>query len=214
MSGSGLPALLFYLVLSIHLAGAQPLEAPTPNPRPLPPPAADSSNARQSSTAERNTGSQETDALLERWRLSDRRDRITRGRIVVAELEEPVGEVHIAGNLHRDVSIGLHFRCKEGRPTFFIYLIRIPFVSTFGNTVTYRIDNDQPITSNAWQQSDDRSSLGFFNHPSALVVSRRLARASELHIRISNRLVRSVEASFNLSGIERALRDVRAACNW
>ena len=112
--------------------------------------------------------------------------------------------------------VGLDIICLEG-----LTGLGISWGSYLGMDdpdVTYRID-DAPAETRQWTISSTDYEGTFFPYssrkdPSTLAFIQKLMEADQLIARVDPYMGASITAIFDLTGIENALEEVRAACGW
>lgn len=113
----------------------------------------------------------------------------------------------------RSISPSLQVRCQENVTS--IYLLADEFLSTQPIRVEYRID-DGPVRNARWAVSTDYEAAGQWRGAGAIPFLRQLvdARAERLTLRYTPHGSSPRTVSFDVSGIDRRIADVRQACGW
>ncbi len=82
----------------------------------------------------------------------------------------------------------------------------------YGQTVSFRVDDEKP-RSNWWNVSTDFSALGYWG-PGAINFVRQLIGARKIYVRAAKNRGGDAETSFDLDGLEEAIRPIADACKW
>lgn len=108
----------------------------------------------------------------------------------------------------------LALRCMEGQTSFYVSFAEnlMSDQQDFGS-ITYRIDNAVP-GSHQMQVSVDDHALGLWDTDAAIAAIRPLFGAKMLHMRATPYAGKPMDLDFPVTGLERAIIPLRAACGW
>ncbi len=109
----------------------------------------------------------------------------------------------------------LHIRCVENTTALSIYFAGEFMASAGRNSVTvdYRID-ERPPQQRSFRESNNNQHLGLWNGGQSIPLIREMFEASSIYIRATPFSESSVQAEFNISGLEDAIIPLREACSW
>lgn len=79
--------------------------------------------------------------------------------------------------------------------------------------VTYRID-EETAREESFEASTDNSALGLWTGGSAIPFLQELLEKDQLIVRFTPFNMSPVEATFNIGGIDEAIKPLREACSW
>ncbi len=85
-------------------------------------------------------------------------------------------------------------------------------VSDYG-TVTYRLDKQGP-RSVAMEASADEEALGLWKGRKSIPIIKTMFGKSQLIIRMTPHSQSPVTATFDISGLDEAIKPLRKACGW
>jgi len=109
----------------------------------------------------------------------------------------------------------LHVRCVENTTAVSIYFAGAFMASGASDyvPVTYRVDDNPPRTRN-FTESNNNHFLGLWNGGASIPFIRELLEGENLYIRATPFSESTIEAEFNISGLDGAIEPLREACNW
>jgi len=107
----------------------------------------------------------------------------------------------------------LHIRCKEKQTDFFIDFD--VFLGSDSITPTTRIDSEKAIKNLIWALSTDHNAM-FYNGSSKKVIAfiKSLINKNKLFVQVTPYSESPVNTTFDLTGLDEAIKPLRAACNW
>lgn len=103
----------------------------------------------------------------------------------------------------------LVIRCSENTTAFF--LSTNMFMSEEAPSVSYRVD-EKPAVKTNWNRSSSYKAIGLWRGGQSIPFLKGLSEAKKLTVRVQER--DRLQMSFDLTGIQGALKEVSAACNW
>jgi type VI secretion system protein VasI len=108
----------------------------------------------------------------------------------------------------------LFIRCDEGQTKVYIDFAGHFMSSIEGRgKVEYRVD-DKPAKSKAFTDSNDHAVLGLWSEKSSVPWIKELIGAKTLFVRATPFSESAVSGEFPISGIDEAIKPLRAACKW
>ncbi len=117
----------------------------------------------------------------------------------------------IPGPWNKLVRPKLWIRCAENTTSFLIdWDVSIHIRNT---SMLFRIDS-QPAQTRTFPISTDHKTLGYFSGKKAIPFIKSLFGANELLLRVTPYGKEPAQVTFNLSGIEQAVKPLRKACGW
>mgnify|MGYP001807577817 CR=1 FL=1 len=130
----------------------------------------------------------------------------TRRVLLLLMADEP-----IASSGGREVLPSIAIRCHENVTSV---VVNAPghFVSG-GVPVTYRLDQDKPITQ-TWMPSTSRDSVGLWSGAQAIPFVKSLLGRQDLVMRYKPFRTSNIEFSFTVAGLDKVIEPVRTACKW
>jgi len=107
----------------------------------------------------------------------------------------------------------LMIACRENKTNFWIHFGG-HFMSDYQHgRVTYRIDKN-PAQRKRLRESNNNESLGLWNGGAAIPFIKALFGAERLFVQATPHSESSVEAEFDISGLESAIKPLRESCHW
>lgn len=114
------------------------------------------------------------------------------------------------GNISR---FTLMIACRENTTNLWIHFGG-HFMSDYQHgRVTYRIDQN-PAKRKRLRESNNNESLGLWNGGAAIPFIKALFGAGRLYVQATPHSESSVEAEFDISGLEDAIKPLRESCHW
>lgn len=114
------------------------------------------------------------------------------------------------GNISR---FTLLISCRENTTNFWIHFGG-HFMSDYQHgRVTYRIDKN-PAQNKRFRESNDNKYLGLGNGRAAIPFIKALFGAERLYVKATPHSESSVDAEFNISGLESVINPLRNSCHW
>lgn len=122
-------------------------------------------------------------------------------------------ENEFAGRFQSSTRATLMIVCREGRTDFFISMgdLFLADNSSYGS-VTFRTDKDK-ARQISMKESTDNSALGLWGG-SSIKFLKSLFGKSKLFARVTPFNESSVDAEFNITGLEKAIAPLRSGCKW
>ncbi len=146
------------------------------------------------------------------WIRSDTTDRIT-GRRIVATQKLALDSFLDPPRRERIVSprAELTFTCYGGEAWV---TIGIPnaLVAGHSNRVAYRFDDGKPEESRAWRASSGNSAIGLWTTSATRAFLTKAKGKGKLLFRSTTEVFGTMEAEFDLGGLDDAVSEVRKAC--
>ncbi|AMO78045.1 hypothetical protein PcP3B5_46530 [Pseudomonas citronellolis] len=150
-------------------------------------------------------------AKVSKWDVSESSSKMDDSKTVSLHLEsnEPI-QRRFGGSESADIYI----RCQEKSTSmYFIYAGNfLSSIQGYGE-VTYRVDDQKPVTRE-FEESTDNKALGLWNGGTAIPFIKRLFGKNLLTVRITPFNESPVTTQFQISGLEEAIKPLRAACGW
>lgn len=106
----------------------------------------------------------------------------------------------------------LLIRCKDGRTDLFISWNDYLGSSDESTETAVRLDNG-PVTTSRWGNSTD-STAAFFSSGDVIEEIKSLFGHDEMVARVTPYNSSAVTATFPITGVENAVKDVRGSCGW
>lgn len=103
--------------------------------------------------------------------------------------------------------------CKENTTSLWIHFGGHFMSDHQHGRVTYRIDKN-PAQRKRFQESNDHEYLGLGSGRTAIPFVKALFGASRLYVEATPHSENSVNAEFNISGLEEAVKPLRKSCHW
>jgi len=105
----------------------------------------------------------------------------------------------------------LVMRCKEKKTV--AYVNWDTFLGSESGKITYRIDKEKAVTA-TWGISSDHNAIGRWNGGESIPFMKSLLKRNEIYFRITPYSESPIETSFNVTGLEEAIKPLREACGW
>lgn len=146
-----------------------------------------------------------------KWSVSENVSPMDDSKTVTLHLEssEPIQ------NRYRGITTAdLYIRCQEKTTSlFFVYGDNfLSSIQGYGQ-VTYRIDAKPSSTKNMTESTDNKA-LGLWTGGSSIPFVKSMFGGENLVVRITPFNESPVTAQFQISGLEDAIKPLRAACGW
>lgn len=108
----------------------------------------------------------------------------------------------------------LFIRCHEGSTSlYFVFADHfLSSVQGYGQ-LTYRLDNEKPKTVNLSESSDNKA-LGLWNGGSAIPFIKKMLGHNSMVVRLTPYSESPITATFQISGIDDAIKGLRSTCKW
>lgn len=144
-----------------------------------------------------------------KWLVSDKISPIDDSKSVYLEL---IADSPISSGYKKSIP-SLHIRCKEKQTDFFIDFD--VFLGSDSITPTTRIDSEKAIKNLIWALSTDHNAM-FYNGSSKKVIAfiKSLINKNKLFVQVTPYSESPVNTTFDLTGLDEAIKPLRAACNW
>lgn len=125
------------------------------------------------------------------------------------ESDEP-----IRGNFGGRETADIYIRCQEKTTSmYFVYAGNfLSSIQGYGE-VTYRLDDHKPVTR-SFEESTDNKALGLWNGGAAIPFIKGMLGKSVMTVRITPYNESPITTQFQVSGLEDAIKPLRAACGW
>lgn len=152
-----------------------------------------------------------TISISSKWSVSENLSPMDDSKTVTLHLEssEPIQ------NRYRGVSAAdLYIRCQEKTTAlYFVYADNfLSSIQGYGQ-VTYRVD-DKPSAKKNMTESTDNKALGLWSGGASIPFVKSMFGGENLVVRITPFNESPVTAQFQISGLEDAIKPLRAACGW
>lgn len=106
-------------------------------------------------------------------------------------------------------AIGMVIRCKDNKTE--MYINWESFLGMDGARITHRVGKEQAISSN-WSVSTDHKASFFPGSP--VPTLKRMLTETSFVANVTPYSESPITATFDLTGIEGALAEIRSGCNW
>ena len=106
-------------------------------------------------------------------------------------------------------TIGMVIRCKDNKTE--MYINWESFLGTDSARITHRVGKEQAITS-SWSVSTDHKASFFPGSP--VPTLKRMLTETSFVANVTPYSESPITATFDLTGIEGALADIRSGCSW
>lgn len=144
------------------------------------------------------------------WKVGFKTSKVDDTRTVVLSTQALDVSSGQYGNISR---FTLLISCRENTTNFWIHFGG-HFMSDYQHgRVTYRIDKN-PAQNKRFQESNDHNYLGLGNGRTAIPFIKALFGAERLYIKATPLSESSVDAEFNISGLESVINPLRNSCHW
>ena len=146
------------------------------------------------------------------WEVQVRTSKITNSKDVILYTVSPD---KVLCRL-RQVEVRLMIRCQEGKTSLYLATNSCHMASSEYHTwghVTHRIDAEKAATVHM-DASTDHAALGLWSGERAIPLIKKLLGKKTLTVRMVPFSESPVTATFNVSGIEKAIQPLRQACKW
>lgn len=149
------------------------------------------------------------------WKFQVETDRITGAKTVAIWQSNRNGTVspHRRASLP-NVETTMMLVCRGGNKRQIVIRFDSQLVASHRQTVNYRIDNRQPVTTTRWDASADSTSVGLWSSSQVDAFFRSISNGSKLLFRIQHNVFGTAETEFDLTGVDTASEPLRSACNW
>ena len=104
----------------------------------------------------------------------------------------------------------LAIECRKGQLVVYVHWRR-PMAGVYAQAVAYRLDEANWVTA-TWRLSAQQDTTGVWNQ-AARPLLRQLLGRSQLTVRATTQRNARVEASFQVTGLERAFRRAKVPCS-
>ena len=153
----------------------------------------------------------ETPQQVGAWRVQRTKSQLDDSERVVLSLES---ETPVRGRFGSPGPANMHIRCEENTTSIFFQFneLFMASIQSYGR-VDYRIDSNPPAHINM-RESTSNMALGLWRGNESIPFIRRLLGAGSLYVRATPYNESRVETTFNVSGLDDAIKPLRAACNW
>lgn len=108
----------------------------------------------------------------------------------------------------------LFIRCHEGSTSLYFVFADHFLASVEGyGQVTYRLDNEKPKTVNL-SESTDNKALGLWNGGSSIPFIKKMLGHNSMIVRLTPYNESPITATFQIAGIDDAVKGLRSTCKW
>lgn len=146
------------------------------------------------------------------WHTSSRKSEFTdlTSHVISASSQEPA-----TCRWNRGERVNLKVQCLNNATSLVLETSCYMTSSRFRNygEVLYRIDNEEPKVVRM-EASLDYRSLGLWGGENSIPLIREMIGKSKLTARLTPYAEKPFIASFDITGLDEALKDVRSACSW
>lgn len=147
------------------------------------------------------------------WKLERQTDRLDSAETVAVVLRSPDATSRSPRRSEEMVQAKLVISCRKASPTF-LFLVENHLLAGHSARVSYRIDDNPPVTGDGWSKSTDNTAVGFWGGDRPLAMTGRISRGKQLFIRVDDNIFGRTEAIFNVQGLSNAIEPVARHCRW
>lgn len=150
--------------------------------------------------------------ILGKWRSQAETSKLTDQPTIVMALDS---EEIIDCGWNRGEKISLVLRCMENKTTLYFSTgchMTASDYSSYGD-ITYRLD-DQKARTVAGAESTDNKALGLWSGGKSVPVIKQMIGKSRMVVRMTPYGESPFTATFDIAGLEAAVKPLREACKW